>query len=83
MNTLHKNSATKENIKLLEDSEIRQPLEVDDHDVHINEHIAFMLGGEFERRIKKDSKLIDKILDHIRIHKKYKDITKKIENNGV
>ena len=82
MNTLHKNTATKENIMLIENSDLKQPLEVDDHDVHINEHIAFMLGGEFEKRLKKDNTLIDKMLEHIRVHRKYKDMTNKLENNG-
>ena len=79
MNSLHKNSATRENISLVDDGEMKLPLEIDDHDVHINEHIAFMLGGEFERRVKREPKIIDKILDHIRMHKKYKDITNKLE----
>jgi len=82
MNTLHKNSATKENIQLIRDNIIPDPLEVDDHEIHINEHIVFMLGGEYEKRSKKDNKLESKMLDHIRLHKKYKEVTNKIENNG-
>jgi len=79
---LHKNSASKENLVLMYDYEIKEPLEIDDHDIHINEHIAFVLGGEFEKKLSKNPDLMNKMLGHIRLHKKYKDTIEKLENNG-
>jgi hypothetical protein len=80
--TLHKNKAAKENIELLDDSIVNDPLEVDDHDIHINEHIVFMLGNEFDRHSKKNHKIVEKMLEHIRMHKKFKSVTLQIENKG-
>ena len=48
--------------------------EIDDHDMHINEHIAYMLGNEFENASKIDEKLEEKFLKHIREHKKIKSL---------
>lgn len=80
--TLHKNKAAKENIELLDDSIVNDPLEVDDHDIHINEHIVFMLGNEFDLHSKKNPKIVEKMLEHIRMHKKFKSVTLQIENKG-
>ena len=80
MNTIHKNSATKENITLLESDNMKTPLEIDDHDVHINEHIAFMLGGEFEKKLKRNPQIDKVMLNHIREHKKFKEVTKLVDN---
>jgi hypothetical protein len=68
LNTLHKNSAIKENNELLHNSQIKSPYEIDDHEIHISEHIAFMLGGEFEKY--KNDEMEKLILDHINNHKK-------------
>ena len=67
LNTLHKNSAIKENNELLHNIEIKSPYEIDDHEIHISEHIAFMLGGEFEKF--KNDDMENKLLKHIREHK--------------
>ena len=67
LNTLHKNSAIKENNELLHNIEIKSPYEIDDHEIHISEHIAFMLGGEFEKY--KSDDMENKLLKHIREHK--------------
>jgi hypothetical protein len=77
INSLHKNSASKENLGLVNGLGIKGPLEIDNHEVHINEHIAFMLGGEFEKKVKIDSSLLDKILKHIREHKQLIESTNK------
>ena len=65
---LHINKAGKENIAMLK-NEIKNPSEIDDHDLHINEHICFMLGKEFEEKCKKDEKIEEIFLKHIRNHK--------------
>jgi len=67
LNVLHKNSALKENLDLVDSNTIKDPYEIDDHEIHINEHIAFILGGEFDKNKNKD--LENKILNHIRQHK--------------
>lgn len=75
MRTLQINSATKENLALLIDGDISEPNEIDDHEIHIFEHTAFMLGSEFQKEILKNSDLKNKLMDHIRNHKKFNLIT--------
>ena len=67
LNTLQRNSAIKENNELLHNSKIKSPYEIDDHDIHISEHIAFMLGGEFEKY--KNEEMEQLMLSHIQEHK--------------
>ena len=78
--SLHTNNAIKENMNLIKDFEINDPLEIDDHDLHILEHTACMLGNEFNKSISKDNSVKEKMLNHIREHKKYKRILEEIEN---
>ncbi len=78
INSLQKTQAEKENIDLLIDGKMREPLEIDDHDVHIDKHIEFMLGNQFQKA-NVDGKLTEIVLEHIREHKKYKNVTKIIE----
>ena len=75
MRTLQINSATKENLALIIDGDIQEPNEIDDHEIHIFEHTAFMLGSEFQKEILKNSDLKNKLMDHIRNHKKFNLIT--------
>ncbi len=75
MRTLQINSATKENLALIIDGDISEPNEIDDHEIHIFEHTAFMLGSEFQKEILKNSDLKNKLMDHIRNHKKFNLIT--------
>ena len=82
MITLQKNSAKKENVGLLTDGKIKNPSEIDDHDIHIDEHIAFMLSGEYDRVYAKNNKIESEMLKHIRSHKKFKNITNLLENDG-
>ncbi len=73
INELHLKRAASENLKMLENSQIIEPLEVDEHDIHITEHTAFMLGGEFEKNLAKNPKLTEIVLRHIRKHKQLKE----------
>ena len=59
--------AAKENLELVK-KEV-EPLEVDDHNIHINEHIKYMLSGDYE--ISKSEGKKDNFLRHIRMHKAY------------
>jgi len=80
--TLQINNAEKENIGLIEKSEISLPKDIDDHELHINEHICFMLSNEFERKCVKNKQLEKKLLEHIKQHKVYQNLTNQIENKN-
>lgn len=79
INELHLKRAASENLKMIESGETISPLEVDEHDIHITEHTAFLLGGEFEKKAQKNSRLTEIILSHIRMHKQLKNLNKQIE----
>ena len=68
--TLQISRANNENLELVKHKEIGVPKEIDDHELHINEHICFMLGKEFEKAQKREPELEEKILKHIKEHKK-------------
>lgn len=68
LNELHIKSASNENLKLLDGVNVKVS-EIDDHALHINEHIAFMLGGDFENAKSRNPKLEDLFLQHIKMHK--------------
>ena len=78
INSLHKNSAIKENNELLHSREIKAPYDIDEHEIHINEHTAFVLSGDFDKYRSKE--LEDKILEHIKLHKEL--LKKEKLNNG-
>ncbi len=77
INELHQKKASSENAKFL-NGEAQDVLEIDNHDIHINEHIAFMLGSEFEK--KQSEKLKENIINHIRKHKEFKKLENEINN---
>ena len=68
LNELHIKKASNENLKML-DGVVCKPLEIDDHKLHINEHIAFMLGQDYEIAKSKNPKLEEIFLNHIKNHK--------------
>lgn len=70
LNELHIKKAGNENLKML-DGVSCKVMEIDDHKLHINEHIAFMLGQDYENARIKNEKLEEIYLEHIRAHKKY------------
>lgn len=72
INELHIKKADKENLKLFDGVNLR-PSEIDDHELHINEHIAFMLGEDYEKRKAKNSKIERIFLEHINAHKSLKE----------
>ena len=74
---LHQKRASGENNDMMHHKKISIS-EIDEHDTHINEHIAFMLGGDFEKNATEKTKVA--FLEHIREHKKYKKIVQ--ENNN-
>ena len=64
--------AQKENLEFAESDKQISVQEIDDHDLHIKEHICFLLGAEGEK-LKQNGKY-EKVLEHIREHKKFKSI---------
>ena len=43
--------------------------EIDEDNLHINEHIAFMLGSDYEKMSMKNANLERVFLEHIRAHR--------------
>ena len=73
VNELHIKKAGNENLKIMKGEEVKVS-EIDAHDLHVNEHIAFMLSEEFEKACEKNKTIEDKFLKHINNHK---DVLKK------
>jgi hypothetical protein len=69
LSELHMRKAGKENLNLINNKQ-EEVLSIDDHKLHIDEHIAFMLGGEFEKTITTKPEIKDLFLSHIETHKK-------------
>ena len=63
---LHIRRADNENIAMLDGDSVRVK-QIDDHALHINEHIAYMLSGEYEKNA--DEKVEEVFLKHIEEHK--------------
>ena len=76
--TLQVGRATKENFNLIQKGYIESPLEIDDHELHITNHTAFVLGSEFEGERARNPQLLDMMLNHIREHKKFEKVTNQI-----
>ena len=77
INELQKHRAENENANFIlgKSFEVK---EIDDHDIHIQEHIAFMLGGDYEK--KSNPEIEKNMLEHIREHKKYKSMGRENKN---
>ena len=65
---LHIKKAGKENLDMLACDE-KTPSEIDNHELHINEHVCFMLSQDFEEKVKNNQKIEEIFLNHIRKHK--------------
>ena len=77
LNALHINRAKEENIKA--SSTNLEIMSIDDHQIHIDEHIAYILGGEIKNKINSNI-IVENLLRHIEEHKKL--ITQKVEENN-
>lgn len=64
--------AQKENLEFTNGEKDIQVREIDDHDLHIKEHTCLLLGAECEKL--KQNQSYDKVLEHIRNHKKFKSM---------
>lgn len=68
---LHIKHAESENMQFATNYNKVEVMEIDDHELHIKTHIAYMLSNEYEEKLKKYPNLKDKILAHIRVHKTF------------
>ena len=68
--------AQKENLEFSNGVKDVKVQEIDNHDLHIKEHICFLLGAEGEKL--KNSEMYEIVLDHIREHKKFKNISQEL-----
>ncbi len=66
---LHIKKAGNENLKMLDGISCKTS-EIDDDNLHLNEHIAFMLGEDFEKRKLENSNIEKLFLEHIHAHKR-------------
>ncbi len=66
--TLHIKKADKENYNISENKKIEVD-EFDDHNIHITEHIKFLISGVFDNE-KTSQKAKERLKEHIREHKK-------------
>ncbi len=67
-NELHIKKADSENVKLLGGKSV-EPSQIDDHALHIDRHIAFMLNGDYEKKLAVRPELESIFLAHINKHK--------------
>lgn len=67
-NELHIKKADSENVKLLGGKRV-EPSQIDDHALHIDRHIAFMLNGDYEKKLAVRPELESIFLAHINKHK--------------
>lgn len=74
--TLHKNRANKENYNLLENDTMPEPKFIDEHEIHINEHICFALSKDFEDAVAKNPLLEEIMNNHIKKHKELLSVEK-------
>ncbi len=66
--SLHSKKADGENIEMLKGNKV-EVSEIDDNTIHINQHIAFMLSSEYDKKVKNNKELKEIFLTHIREHK--------------
>ena len=83
LNDLHTKKAADENLEFMQGNSKIEPLEIDEHDLHINEHISFILGGDFQKKQKRKPEILENILKHIRLHKQMKAVQLEIEKMEV
>ncbi|MCQ2556136.1 MAG: hypothetical protein MJ149_02270, partial [Clostridia bacterium] len=68
INSLQIEHAKEENLNFIKGEPV-EILPIDDHKIHIDEHIAYVLGGEIKKK-ENYKEILNKILAHIEEHKK-------------
>ncbi len=64
-NELHKQKAIKENNDIIK---LNQPLEIDDHNIHISEHTKYIISSE--NNLENNKEKLNNLIKHITEHKK-------------
>ena len=82
INELHTKRASQENYDMVKGKQV-DVKEIDNHDLHINEHIAYILSSEFTSKQQCGKEIEQQILNHIKQHKKYKSIETSITNANI
>lgn len=83
IHSLQINRAKEENISLTNNQELKI-LPIDDHKIHIDEHTAYILGGEIKKKLN-SQQMIEKLLKHIEEHKKFlknSEINENLDKKG-
>lgn len=81
IHALQINRAKEENIKMISSSDV-EVMSIDNHEIHIDEHIAYILGNEIKKKLN-EKEIVNKILKHIEKHKKMlKNEEKSNQNEG-
>ena len=78
LRSLHEQKADEENIAAAK-GDVREPSEIDDHDVHIRSHVRFMLSGDFAEAKKRHKTLESDMLAHVRAHRTMKALEARTE----
>lgn len=81
LQTLHAEKADRENLEALRGG-LGEADEIDSHDIHIRSHVRFMLSAEFGEKAKRNGKLKEEMLAHIRSHKTMAALTRAAEEGG-
>ncbi len=67
---LHIKKAENENLKILDGKKVKA-IEIDDHELHIDRHVSYMLGGDYEKEYAQNPQIEEMFLQHIREHKAF------------
>ena len=73
INELHTKKASSENLELAKGKDVKV-CEIDNHDLHITEHITYMLSNEYKNLVSSKPKIEEAFLKHIRQHKQMKKL---------
>ena len=81
INELHTKRASQENYDIVKGKSVSVK-EIDNHDLHINEHIAYVLSSEFSNKSKHSEQIEQQILNHIKQHKNFKALEAMVANSA-
>ena len=68
LSSLHAKKADKENITMLQGN-LCEVTEIDDHNIHLNQHISYMLSNQYEKQYENSPEIQQIFLQHIKQHK--------------
>ena len=79
ISSLQVNKAREENILAVNNEELKIS-SIDDHKIHIDEHVAYVLGGEIKSKLNSKN-ITEKLISHIEEHKKFLKANEDFEKN--